>query len=203
MKTLPLNVSVIYPENFDSNSINYSIVPKEITIAAPATDTGIENLDRIDVGEINLTSITARDLQGVNLAISLPDGYKNLSNTGRAQVTFENMDSYGKMEFTVSTDNNFTVLNGDPEYDYSFVTSQFDVTAIGPSNVLRNLSQDDITGTVNLLGIPMEESVKNVTVTLRIAGQNVTAWITGEYKIDIRATVKSDEEEEVEIEGEE
>ena len=201
VKTLPLNVSVIYPENFDSNSIKYSIVPKEITIAAPATDTGIENLDRIDVGEINLTSITVRDLQGVNLAISLPDGYKNLSNTGRAQVTFENTDSYGKMEFTVSTDN-FTVLNGDPVYDYSFVTSQFDVTAIGPSNVLRNLSQDDITGTVNLLGIPMEESVKNVTVTLRIAGQNVTAWITGEYKIDIRATVKIDDEEE-ELEKEE
>ena len=202
VKTLPLNVSVIYPENFDSNSIKYSIVPKEITIAAPATDTGIENLDRIDVGEINLTSITVRDLQGVNLAISLPDGYKNLSNTGRAQVTFENTDSYGKMEFTVSTATNFTVLNGDPEYDYSFVTSQFDVTAIGPSDVLRNLSQDDITGTVNLLGIPMEEGVKNVTVTLRIAGQNVTAWITGEYKIDIRATVKIDDEEE-ELEKEE
>lgn len=201
VKTLPLNVSVIYPENFDSNSIKYSIVPQEITIAAPATDTGIENLDRIDVGEINLASITVRDLQGVNLAISLPDGYKNLSNTGRAQVTFENMDSYGKMEFTVSTDN-FTVLNGDPVYDYSFVTSQFDVTAIGPSDVLRNLSQDDITGTVNLLGIPMEESVKNVTVTLRITGQNVTAWITGEYKIDIRATVKIDDEEE-ELEKEE
>lgn len=195
VKTLPLNISFIYPENFDSNSIEYTIVPKEITIAAPATDTGIENLDRIDIGEINLASITARDLQGVNLAISLPDGYKNLSNTGRAQVTFENTDSYGKLEFTVSTDN-FTVLNGDPEYDYSFVTSQFDVTAIGPSDVLQSLSQDDITGTVNLLGIPTEEGVKNVTVTLRIAGQNVSAWITGEYKIDIRASVKAEEEEE-------
>ena len=195
VKTLPLNVSFIYPDNFDSKSIKYSIMPSEITIAAPATDTGIDNLDRIDIGEINLASITARDLQGVNLAISLPDGYKNLSNTGRAQVTFENTDSYGKLEFTVSTDN-FTVLNGDPEYDYSFVTSQFEVTAIGPSGVLQNLSQDDIMGTVNLLGIPMEEGVKNVTVTLRVAGQNVTAWITGDYKIDIRASVKVEEEEE-------
>ena len=195
VKTLPLNISFTYPDNFDSNSIEYSIVPKEITIAAPATDTAIENLDRIDIGEINLSSITVRELQGVNLAISLPDGYKNLSNTGRAQVTFLNTDSYGKLEFTVSTDN-FNVLNGDPEYVYSFVTSQFEVTAIGPSDVLQNLSQDDITGTVNLLGIPTtDEGVKNVTVTLRIAGQNVTAWITGEYKIDIRATARSDEEE--------
>ena len=197
VKTLPLNVSFIYPENFDSSSLEYTILPKEITIAAPANDTSIENLDRIDVGEINLTNITMRDLQGVNLAISLPDGYKNLSNMGRAQVNFENIDSYGRLEFTVSTDNNFTILNGDSEYDYSFVTSQFEVTAIGPSGVLQNLSQDDITGTVNLLGIPtIEEGVKNVTVTLRIAGQNATAWITGEYKIDIRAAVKVEEEEE-------
>ena len=195
VKTLPLNVSFIYPENFDSSSLEYSILPKEITIAAPANDTSIENLDRIDIGEVNLTSITMRDLLGVNLAISLPDGYKNLSNTGRAQVAFENTDSYGSLEFTVSTDN-FTILNGDSEYDYSFVTSQLEVTAIGPSGVLQNLSQDDITGTVNLLGIPTEEGVKNVTVTLRIAGQNATAWITGEYKIDIRAAVRVEEEEE-------
>ena len=194
VKTLPLNVSFIYPENFDSSSLEYTILPKEITIAAPANDTSIENLDRIDVGEINLTNITVRDLQGVNLAISLPDGYKNLSNMGRAQVSFENTDSYGRLEFTVSTDN-FTILNGDSEYDYSFVTSQFEVTAIGPSSVLQNLSQDDIMGTVNLLGIPTDEGVKNVTVTLRIAGQNATAWITGDYKIDIRAAVRVEEEE--------
>lgn len=195
VKTLPLNVSFIYPENFDAGSLIYNILPKEITIAAPASDTSIENLDRIDVGEINLTSITVRDLQGVNLAISLPDGYKNLSNTGRAQVTFENTDSYGRLEFPVSTAN-FTILNGDPEYDYSFVTSQLDVTAIGPSSVLQNLSVDDITGTVNLLGISTEEGVKNMTVTLRVAGQNVTVWITGDYKIDIRATVKAEEDRE-------
>ena len=194
VKTLPLNVSFIYPENFDAGSLKYSILPKEITIAAPASDTSIENLDRIDIGEINLTSITVRELQGVNLAISLPDGYKNLSNTGRAQVTFENTDSYGRLEFTVPTEN-FTILNGDPEYDYTFITSQLDVTAIGPSGVLQNLSVDDITGTVNLLGISTEEGVKNVTVTLRVAGQNVTVWITGDYKIDIRASVKVEDDE--------
>lgn len=193
VKTLPLNVSFIYPENFDAESIKYSILPKEITIAAPANDTSIDNLDRIDVGEINLTNITVRDLQGINLAISLPDGYKNLSNTGRAQVTFEGTESYGRLEFTVPTEN-FTILNGDPEYDYSLVTSLLEVTAIGPSDVLHNLSVDDFMGTVNLLGISTEEGVKNVTVTMRVAGQNVTAWITGDYKIDIRATAKNEDE---------
>lgn len=193
VKTLPLNVSIIYPDNFNENSLPYTIQPEEITIAAPANDTSIENLEKIDVGEINLANITSRDLQGINLAISLPDGYKNLSNTGSARILFKNTDSYGNLEFTVSTDN-FTILNGDSNYDYSFVTNNINVTAIGPSNVLQNLSHDDITGTVNLLGVQAEGGVKTLTVTMRIAGQRVSAWITGEYKVDIRLTEKVQEE---------
>lgn len=198
VKTLPLNVSFNYPPNFDASSIKYSIFPQEITIAAPAGDMSIENYERIDVGEIDLTDITSRDLQNsIRLTISLGDGYKNLSGIGIVQVTFEDIDSYGRLEFPVSTEN-FTILNGDPSYDYSFVTSQIDITAVGPSDIIKNLSSDDILGTVNLLGTPAETGVKNVTVSIRVAGQNNRAWITGDYRIDIMVTEKPPEEEEAE-----
>lgn len=197
VKTLPLNVSVTYPQNFNGNSIKYSIFPQEITIAAPADDLSFDNLERIDVGEIDLTDITMRDMYGVKLTITLAEGYKNLSNIGIAQVSFEDTDNYGRLELAVSTEK-FTVLNGDPAYDYSFVTSQIDVTAIGPSDIIKNLSSDDITGTINMLGTPAEVGVKNITVSIRVAGQNVTAWITGDYRMDIRITEKMPEEEEQE-----
>lgn len=198
VKTLPLNVSFNYPPNFDASSIKYSIFPQEITIAAPAGDMSIENYERIDVGEIDLTDITSRDLQNsIRLTISLGDGYKNLSGIGIVQVTFEDIDSYGRLEFPVSTEN-FTILNGDPSYDYSFVTSQIDITAVGPSDIIKNLSSDDILGTVNLLGTPAETGVKNVTVSIRVAGQNNRAWIAGDYRIDIMVTEKPPEEEETE-----
>lgn len=196
VKTLPLNVSVNYPPNFNKFSIKYSIFPKEITIAAPADDMSIENLEKIDVGEIDLRDITYRDLQNsIRLPISLADGYKNLSGIGTAQVTFEDIDSYGRLEVSVSTEN-FMILNGDPSYDYSLVTSQIDVSAVGPSHIINNLSSDDILGTVNLLGTPAELGVKNVTVSIRVAGQNNTAWITGDYRIDIMIKEKPPEEEE-------
>lgn len=196
VKTLPLNISMNYPPNFNKFSIKYSIFPKEITIAAPADDMSIENLEKIDVGEIDLRDITYRDLQNsIRLPISLADGYKNLSGIGTAQVTFEDIDSYGRLEVSVSTEN-FMILNGDPSYDYSFVTSQIDVSAVGPSHIINNLSSDDILGTVNLLGTPAELGVKNVTVSIRVAGQNNTAWITGDYRIDIMIKEKLPEEEE-------
>ena len=105
------------------------------------------------------------------------------------------MKSYTKREFTVAvSDENFTFLNGDSSFDYSFVTSQLTITAIGPSNLLYNLTPDDIGGTVNLLGINSEEGVKNVTVTLRIAGQRIKAWINGDYKVDVRISPKQIDE---------
>lgn len=196
VKTLPLNVSINYPSNFDSSSLKYTIFPKEITIAAPANDLSINNLERIDVGDIDLTDITSRDLQvGIKLPISLSDGYRNLSDVAVAQINFQDIDSYTKREFTVSVSNeNFTFLNGDSSYDYSFVTSQLTVVAVGPSNMLYNLTPDDISGTVNLLGTTSEEGVKTVTVSLKIAGQRISAWINGDYKVDVRMSLKQIEE---------
>ena len=193
VKTLPLDFSLNVPSNFDISSLPYTILPEEITIAAPATDTSIDNLEKIDIGEINLSDLTSKDLQGVKLVIALPDGYKNLSNIGIAQVNFDNADSYGKLEFTVPTEN-FSILNGDEAFDYSMVTNQLAVMVVGPSDVLHNMVSSDITGTVNLLGVAMEEGVKNVTVSLRINGIDVSAWVTGDYKVDIKATAKAAEE---------
>lgn len=101
------------------------------------------------------------------------------------------------LDFPVSTEN-FTILNGDPSYDYSFITSQIDVTAVGPSNIIKNLSSDDIFGTVNLLGSQIEPGVRNITVSVRVSGQYRTAWITGDYKVDIRVSEKEAEAEQEE-----
>lgn len=195
VKTLPLNVSFKYPQNFNTNSIKYRLLPEEITIAAPAGDISIENLDGLAIGEIDLTDVTSRDLQGgIRLPISLPEGYKNLSGIGIAQIIFEDIDSYGMLEFPISTEN-FNILNGDPSYDYSFITSQIDVTAVGPSEIIKNLSSDDIFGTVNLLGSQIEPGVRNITVAVRVSGQYRSAWVTGDYKVDIRISEKEPEAE--------
>lgn len=189
VKTLPLNISFTYPAGFDSSSLKYTITPSEITIAAPAADVSIESLERIDVGEVDLSDITFRDLQGIRLPISLGEGYKNLSNYSVAQVSFKDTENYSRREFSVSTEN-FTVLNGSQDYDYSFVTGLLDITAVGPSDILFDLNSDDIIGTVNMLGTPSEEGTKNVTVSIRISGQNVNAWICGDYKLDISVKKK-------------
>lgn len=186
VKTLPLNISLTVPSGFDEESLSYSILPTAITIAAPASDSSIDNLDRIDIGDVQLSDLSSKDLQGIKLTIALPTGYRNLSNVAIAQVNFGEAENYGKLDFTVPSEN-FTILNGDPEYEFSFVTSQLDVSVVGPSEVLRNLTPDDISGTVNLLGVTAADGVKSVTISMKIEGENVTAWVTGDYKVEIMA----------------
>lgn len=186
IKTLPLNISLTVPSGFDEESLSYSILPTAITIAAPASDTSIDNLDRIDIGDVQLADLSSKDLQGIKLTIALPEGYRNLSNVAIAQVNFGEAENYGKLDFTVPSEN-FIILNGDPEYDFSFVTSRLDVSVVGPSEILRNLTSDDISGTVNLLGVTAADGVKSVTISMKIEGENVNAWVTGDYKVEIMA----------------
>ena len=186
VKTLPLNISLTVPSGFDEKSLSYSILPEEITIAAPASDTSIDNLDRIDIGEVQLSSLSSKDLQGIKLTMARPDGYRNLSNVAIAQVDFGEAENYGKLDFTVPSEN-FIILNGDPKYDFSFVTSQLNVSVVGPSEVLKNLTSDDISGTVNLLGITAADGVKSVTISMKIEGDSVKAWVAGDYKVEIMA----------------
>ena len=75
------------------------------------------------------------------------------------------------------------------------MTNQIDVTAVGPSDIVKNLSSDDIFGTINLLGIQVDPGVRNITVTVRVSGQYRTAWITGDYKVDLRISEKEPETE--------
>lgn len=197
VKTLPLDVSLNYPANFDASNLQYSILPAEITIASP--DDSIDSLDKITIGEISVNDLTSKDLEGVRLTISLPDGYKNISNIYSAQVNFQDVDSYGKLEFSVPQEN-FTILNADTAYDISILTNQLPVSVVGPSEVIHNMTASDIYATANLIGVKIDEGVKSVSVSFRIAGQNMTAWVSGDYKIDILVTEHIDD---IEAEDEE
>lgn len=191
VKTLPLAVSFTnVPGNFDVDSLAYTITPSEITIASP--DSSVDNLDKIDIGEISLNNLTFKDLQGgVTLTITLPSGYKNISQNKAATVTFEDTDSYGKLDITVQSDN-INVINAPSNYDITILTNQLDVSVIGPSKVIQELTGTNIYVTANLLGVEIGEGTKSVPVSFRLAGANVDSWVIGEYKIDISATAKAE-----------
>ena len=196
LKTLPVQVKFTGntgTSGFDPDDLDYTMSINEITIASP--DSSIDNLSAIDIGEISLAALTLKDLQGgVVLPVELPEGYKNISGNRTITVTFPDADDFGQLGFTVPSEN-FTVINSPSIFDVKMLTNEIVVNVVGYSNYIQTMTSADIYATINLLGMEISEGSKSVSVTFRLKGGNVRAWVTGEeYKVDLLITAAEESE---------
>ncbi len=202
VKTLPIQVKFTGSNNssgFSVNDLEYMMSIDELTIASP--DSSIDNLDAIDIGEISLSSLTLKDLQGgVTLPIELPEGYKNISGNKSITVTFPQSEDFGQLGFTVPSDN-ITVINKPSNYDVKILTNEILVNVVGYSNYIQTMTSSNIFATVNLLGMELKEGTKTVSTTFRLTGGNVNAWVAGEsYTVELLITDAVEDAETVEAE---
>ena len=195
LKTLPIQVKFTGSTGsygFDPADLDYTMSINEITIASP--DSSIDNLSAIDIGEISLSALTLKDLQGgVQLPVELPEGYKNISGNKTITVTFPQADDFGQLGFTVPSEN-FTVINSPTKYSVKMLTNEIVVNVVGYSNYIQTMTSADIYATINLLGMDISEGKKSVSVTFRLKGSKANAWVTGEeYKVDILISENKEE----------
>lgn len=187
-KELQLKISITnYPSNFDIDSLNYEIQPVTLTIAAP--DDTIDALSALDIGAIDISDIMLS--KKTLIPIVLPEGYKNLSGNNNALIEWK-FDNYGSLDFRVNS-SNITITNAPENFDVSLVTNQLTFTVIGPSNKLSELTSSDFTVNVNLLGVTLREGTQDVTVSVSIKGARQNCWISGTYKVTIRAVSNATE----------
>lgn len=190
-KELPLKFSIINcPPNFDLDSLKYDIYPKTITVAAP--DDSIDNISEFDLGSIDLSDITLDKTS--YMPIKLPEGYRNLSNDVSARIAWDT-DTYNKLDFFVPAEN-IEIRNSPDNYDVSLITNSLQVTVIGPSERISEISAAaDITVTANLLGAQLHEGSQDVSVSVQIKGSRQTCWVTGEYKVTVSAQPTQENED--------
>ena len=188
VKTLPVKVKFTNcPSNFNIDELKYEMSINELTIASP--DSSIDNLNAIDIGEISLSALTLKDLQGgVALPVKLPDGYKNISGNKTITVSFPDSDSYGQLGFTALAEN-ITIINAPVNHEVKVLTNELNVNVVGLSSYIQELTSADIYATVNLLGVELYEGTKTVSATIRLTGTRVKGWVTGEeYKVELLVT---------------
>lgn len=200
VKTLPVQVKFTGSKSstgFSASDLEYKMSIDEITIASP--DSSIDNLDAIDIGEISLSALTLKDLQGgVQLPVELPEGYKNISGNKTITVTFPGADDFGQLGFTVPSEN-FTIINKPSNFDVKVLTNEIVVNVVGYSNYIQEMTPADIYATVNLLGMELAQGTKSVTVTFRLSGASAKAWVAGEeYKVELLITDAEEDIEETE-----
>lgn len=185
-KDLPLKFTLTgLPSNFDVESLKYEIQPKTLTIAAP--DVSIDNLSELNIGAIDISDITVNSPNSY-IPIVLPDGYKNLSGNNTARIEWK-IDDYMKRTFIVDRDG-FDITNVPNNFDIRFITSQLEVTLVGPVETISNFSASDITVTANLLGQTIHEGSQDIPVLVRIKGANQTCWASGSYTVTVSASTR-------------
>lgn len=190
-KTLPLTVQFTnVPANFNLSSLKYSIYPETLTISSP--DDSLDAQEKFEVGIIDLSQLTTKYLQKISLPIKLPEGYKNVSGNNYAMVTFENADDYTFLNFTVQKEN-IRIANAPENFDIEVLTNEITVNVTGPEEYISELASKDIYATIDLMGTTLAEGLKDVTPEFTLRGSNIRCWVTGEYKITIQATPKTDE----------
>ncbi len=194
VKTLPVQVKFTGSKNsygFTAEELEYELSLDEITIASP--DSSIDNLDAIDIGEVSISSLTLKDIQGgITLPIELPEGYKNISGNRSLTVTFPQSDDFGQLGFTVPSEN-FTIINIPKNYDVKMLTNEMVVNVVGYSDYIQEMTSADIHATINLIGMEFAEGNKSVSVTFRLTGAKVRAWVTGEeYKAELLITASEE-----------
>lgn len=184
-KELPLTFSFAgIPQNFDIDSLKYTIQPTSIMVAAP--DESIFNLSELNIGTINIADIKFNQTTST-IPITLPDGYKNLSGNNSARITW-NIADYGKLDFPAT---NITVVNEPDNMDIDIITQELTLSVIGPSEQLSALSSGDFYVTANLLGVTLHDGSQDVPVTIVISGSaGRTCWALGSYKITVSAKTK-------------
>ena len=184
--TLPLEVGISAPDNFNIEELRNKIRidPDELTIASP--DTSIDSLNSLSLGTVSLSEITFGNLEsGLPIQIALPDGYANISGNTTARLTFDEIEGYGARQFDVST-NNVRVANVPSGYVVNFVTRVIRVRVVGPSDVIHAMTADDIVGTINFAGVTdISAGAREIGVKFMVDGTNVSAWVSGEYKVNI------------------
>lgn len=189
-KELPLKFTLTgVPSNFDVDSLKYEIQPKTLTVAAP--DVSIDNLEELNIGVIDISDIMATSTSYSYIPIVLPDGYKNLSGNNNARIEWK-LDDYSKRSLIVDTES-FGITNAPGNYNVQFITGQMEVTIVGPSDAITEISASDITVTANLLGVSLHEGSQDIPVTVRIKGAKQTCWSSGSYKVTVNVTSRGTE----------
>ena len=182
-KTLPLKVEFRnVPSGFPLDELDYHLSSDTIDLAAPSDS--ISGLGEFTLGTIDLRNVNIGSV--FNLEVQLPNNYRDLSNLGSVQVTFPTEDMASK-SFDVAR---FSITNAPENYNIRILDSALkNITIIGPTDVISELTPLDISVEVNLLDINVYEGTQSVPAEVSVPDKGLV-WAYGPYNLTIEATKK-------------
>lgn len=183
-KILPLQLTIQTPGGFPLDKLKYSLSVNEIEVAAP--NSRLENIQYLSLDRIAL-----RDLEigkSVELPISLPDGFKNLSGT--ESVTFTLDDSNLATKTLDIKLNNVDYIYVPDRYSISSVNTVLQgVTFIGSKEAIEKLTAADVVVQLDMSSQTVDSELFSSAVMIYVPGGELV-WAIGTHTVLFRAEEK-------------
>lgn len=172
------------PSGFPIEDLKYTADAVSIDVAAPYGT--IEKIDDFNLGYIDMRTVDIGTV--LQFPVNLPESYQNLSGIQNVTLTF---DGAGLVKRKINISNkNISIINAPAQFDIGTITTGWDVTFIGPEDVVKALTAQDVVSQIDLLGINIKSGeYVNVPITFIVANKGCV-WAFNSYTATVRAKDK-------------
>lgn len=184
VKTLPVTASFAnIPDYYKTNPLKVTYSPSQIEIAG--AESMIDSMNELNLGTIDFKKLTKSNNE-YKFDVSSLSGIKVLSDTS---IVTAKVDLSGKAsdKFSIS-DSRISVVNVPDGYSASVSSQKIrNVTIIGPTSEIENLSSADVYARVDLSGKSISVGEQSFVVDVYVENHN-GCWAVGDYKAVVKVT---------------
>lgn len=177
IQTLPVSVSFKNsPSEYLNKPFEYTTTPESVKVAV--MQNGSNNDETLEVGTIDFNEITETNSVFVFNASELVD-VKVLDGTESFKVK---LDTAGILSKMIKADNaNITASGADSNVTIDItIENSGNINVCGPKDSLVNISDKDISGTIDLSDVELSSKGNRVPVNISVNNFN-DCWATGTY----------------------
>ena len=157
---------------------NTTITCDVTTIRVAGSEQLLNSLDALNLGDIDLGSITKDGVLTIELAERLPDGATIMSATKQAKITIDLNNSLRTRTLTIK---NFEARNLPAGMTVEFLTTELTVEFRGMSTDISKLTESKVIAWVDFANA--EPGTDTYTVNFEITGLPTIGAMTGSYKV--------------------
>lgn len=161
------------PANLDTSKLEYTMSVNQIDIAG--SEDAVQNISEINLGYIDIRELDVGKTFQFN--ISVPSGFKNISNVTQVTVTFTDTNWSSKL-LDVTDIRQSNIPSG---YTITVQNSSIqNVKIVGYQSVIGTLMPNDLVATVDYTSQPIKEGSQTVQVTIEVVSKE-NVWVVGSY----------------------
>ena len=180
VKLVPSGINM--PKNFSDSRM--TVNPETIVIAGP--EDALKNMTSITLDPVDFSTVNLSNTK-IPITLSLPTGFKNISNSWNVEVNI-NLDGYDEKDVQLLA-KNITIKNPGADQTAKVQTDLLTIHAVGPEAQINALSSDDVYGTIDMTGQTDASGIVELPVTVGFTDAS-GCWAYGKYTVNVSVSKK-------------